>query len=46
LNHVVTLSNAVAQGACLIAFLTGDLVAAERSVAMLLEPPERHGLAF
>ena len=46
LNHAVTLCNAFAQGACSVAFLAGDLAAAERFVTVLLEYSERHGLAF
>jgi len=46
INHAVTLCNAFAQGACPIALLTGDLEAAERSVAMLLDHAERSGLSF
>ncbi len=46
LNHTVTLCNALAQGACPVAFLTGDLDAAERFVTMLLDASERQGLAF
>jgi len=46
LNHAVTLCNAFAQGACSVAFLTGDLAAADRFVTVLLEYSERHGLAF
>jgi predicted ATPase/DNA-binding winged helix-turn-helix (wHTH) protein len=46
INHAVTLCNALAQGACPIALLTGDLAAAERDVAILLENSERFGLAF
>jgi len=43
LNHAVTPCNAFAQGACSVAFLTGDLAAAERFVTVLLEYSERHG---
>src|SRR2546428_2730349 len=46
LNHAVTLCNAFAQGACSVAFLAGDLAAAERFVTVLLEYSERHGLAL
>src|SRR3989442_7627534 len=46
LNHAVTLCNAFAQGACSVAFLAGDLAAAERFVTVLLEYSEPHGLAF
>src|SRR5947199_84139 len=46
LNHAVTLCNAFAQGACSVAFLAGDLAAAERFVTVLLEYSDRHGLAF
>src|SRR2546422_5454111 len=45
-NHAVTLCNALAQGACSVSFLTGDLAAAEHFVTVLLEYSERHGLAF
>jgi predicted ATPase/DNA-binding winged helix-turn-helix (wHTH) protein len=45
-NHAVTLCNALAQGACPIALLTGDLNAAERYVTILLDSAERSGLAF
>ena len=46
INHAVTLCNAFSQGACPIALMIGDLVAAERDVAILLENSERFGLAF
>jgi predicted ATPase/DNA-binding winged helix-turn-helix (wHTH) protein len=46
INHAVTLCNAVAQGACPIALLTGDFEAAERSATMLLDRAERSGLSF
>ena len=46
MNHPVTLCNALAQGACPIALLTGDLDAAERYVKMLLHYAERSGLGF
>jgi predicted ATPase/DNA-binding winged helix-turn-helix (wHTH) protein len=46
INHAVTLCNGVSQGACPVTLLTGDLSAAERAVAMLLEHAERSALSF
>ena len=46
INHAVTLCNAFAQGACPIALLIGDLAAADRDVAILLENSQRFGLTF
>src|SRR3989454_6065731 len=46
LNHAVTLCNAFAQGACSVAFLAGDLAAAERFVTVLLEYSERRGFGL
>ena len=45
-NHAVTLCNVLAQGACPIAVLTGDLKSAERYVAMLSENAAQAGLEF
>jgi predicted ATPase/DNA-binding winged helix-turn-helix (wHTH) protein len=44
-DHALSFCNALAQAACPIALLVGDLAAAERSVGMLIEHSERHGLA-
>jgi predicted ATPase len=44
LNHELSLCNALALCACPIAFLVGDLEAAERYVAMLLDRSARYGL--
>src|SRR4029077_5998924 len=46
INHAVPLCNAFAQGACPNRLMAGDLEAAERSVAMLLDHAERSGLSF
>ena len=46
IDHAVTLCNALAQGACPIAVLTGDLDAAERYTTLLLATAERFDLAF
>jgi len=43
-GHALTLSSALGQGACPIALFTGDLDAADRFGAMLLEHSERHAL--
>jgi predicted ATPase/DNA-binding winged helix-turn-helix (wHTH) protein len=43
-DHAMSLALALAQGACPVAILTGDLAAAERFVAMLLEHSRRHAL--
>jgi hypothetical protein len=45
-EHVLSLCNALVQAACPVAFFVGNLAAAERCTAMLLEHSERHGLAF
>lgn len=44
LNHGLSLCNALAKSACHIALLAGDLDAAERYTALLLEHTARHGL--
>jgi predicted ATPase/DNA-binding winged helix-turn-helix (wHTH) protein len=46
INHAVTLCNVLAQGACPVAMLTGDLKSAERYVAMLSENAAQAGLEF
>ena len=46
IGHSVTLCNAFAQGACVVALQTGDLDVAERWVAILLDHAERAGLRF
>jgi predicted ATPase len=43
-GHALTLSSALGQGACPIALFTGDLEAADRFGAMLVEHSERHAL--
>jgi hypothetical protein len=43
-GHALTLGNALGQGACPIALFTGDLDAADRFGAMLLEHSEKHAL--
>jgi len=44
-DHALSLCNTLAQAACPIALFVGDLAAAERFVAMLLDYSARHGLA-
>src|SRR5262249_51684626 len=44
LDHELSLCNALGQCACRIALLVGDLAAAERYVAMLLDHSARHAL--
>jgi predicted ATPase len=44
LGHELSLVNALGQGACLIALLTGDHAAAERYTALLEEHATRHGI--
>ena len=44
LNHATSLCYALADAACPIALLTGDLVMAERMVSMLLNHSARHAL--
>jgi predicted ATPase/DNA-binding winged helix-turn-helix (wHTH) protein len=44
LGHTMSLCNALAQAACPVALLTGDLEAAERYVGILLEHAARRGL--
>ena len=44
-DHALSLCNTLAQAACPIALLIGDLATAERFVAMLLYHSERHALA-
>jgi predicted ATPase len=46
IGHAVTLCNVLAQGACPIAVLTGDLGSTERYVAMLSEHAAQAGLEF
>jgi predicted ATPase len=43
-DNALSLCNTLAQGACPIALLIGDLTAAERFVAMLLDHSARHAL--
>jgi len=43
-NHAISLCYALAQAACPIAVLVGDLAAAEHYVGMLLDHSTRHGL--
>jgi predicted ATPase/DNA-binding winged helix-turn-helix (wHTH) protein len=45
-GHVLTLCNALGQGACPIALLTGNLAAADRFGGMLLDQTARHGIAL
>jgi predicted ATPase/DNA-binding winged helix-turn-helix (wHTH) protein len=44
INHVLSLCNALAQAACPIALLVGDLTAAERFISLLLRNTEGHAL--
>jgi predicted ATPase/DNA-binding winged helix-turn-helix (wHTH) protein len=44
LDHAISLTYVLAQSACPIALHTGDLAAAERFVAMLLDQPSRHAM--
>ncbi len=44
MNHTLSLCNALAQAACPVALLAGDLAAAERFSEMLLHRTARHGL--
>jgi predicted ATPase/DNA-binding winged helix-turn-helix (wHTH) protein len=44
-DHALSLCNALTQAACPIALFVGDLAAAERWVAMLIEHSEQHALA-
>jgi predicted ATPase len=44
INHVVSLSYALAIGACPVVLWAGDLAAAERYIAMLLDHSARHAL--
>ena len=44
-DHALSLCNTLAQAACPIALFVGDLAAAERFVAMLLDHSARHALA-
>jgi len=44
LNHELSLCNALGQCACPIALFVGDLAAAERHIAMLLDHAARHAL--
>jgi predicted ATPase len=45
-DDVLSLCQTLVQGACPMAFFTGDLVAAERYVRLLLDHSERLGLEF
>ena len=45
-DHALSLCNTLAQAACPIALFIGDLAAAERFVAMLLDHSARHALAI
>jgi hypothetical protein len=44
INHTLSLCNALAQAACPVALYAGDLAAAERFTAMLLDQTARHAL--
>jgi predicted ATPase/DNA-binding winged helix-turn-helix (wHTH) protein len=44
LNHALTLANALVQAACPVAFLIGDLAAADHFVRMLVDCSTKHGL--
>jgi predicted ATPase len=44
MNHTLSLCNALAQAACPVALLAGDLTAAERFIEILLHHTARHGL--
>jgi len=44
MNHTLSLCNALAQAACPVALLAGDLAAAERFIGILLQHTARHGL--
>jgi predicted ATPase len=44
INHALTLCNLVGQSACPLAFLVGDLDAADRFTALLIEQADRHSL--
>jgi predicted ATPase/DNA-binding winged helix-turn-helix (wHTH) protein len=44
IDHVLSLCNALAQAACPVALLAGDLAAADRFTAMLLEHTRTHAL--
>jgi predicted ATPase len=46
IDHSMSLCNALAHAACPIALFAGDLPAAERGVAMLLDESARHGLTL
>jgi hypothetical protein len=43
-EHVLSLCNALVQAACPVALFVGDMAAAERSIATLLEQSGKHGL--
>jgi predicted ATPase len=45
-EHELLLCNVLVQAACPIALFVGDLTAAERCIALLLEHSERHGLTL
>jgi predicted ATPase len=44
IGHTLTLCNALANAACPVALLAGDLIAAERYIEMLRSQTERHAL--
>jgi predicted ATPase len=44
IDHTLSLCNALANGACPVALLAGDLTAADRYTAMLTSQTERHAL--
>ena len=45
-DHALSLCQILAQGACMIAVLSGDLFSADRFTAMLIDHSTRHGLAL
>ena len=45
-EDVLSLCNALVQAACPVALFVGDLAAAERYIAMLLDYSAKHGLAL
>jgi predicted ATPase/DNA-binding winged helix-turn-helix (wHTH) protein len=44
-NHILSLCTALANAACLLSIMTGDLVAADRYVGMLFEYTRKYGIA-
>lgn len=44
IDHTLSLCNALAQSACPVAFLAGDLPAAERYTTMLIDRADRHAV--